>query len=68
MLDAQAGRQADTPVAQPGVDGASALVEGHRLAGFVTEGRHRHGTQVLLLDGVADAVHVQVFAEQLAQG
>ncbi|MOA68222.1 hypothetical protein D3C78_1957430 [compost metagenome] len=68
MLDAQPGRQADAAVAQPGVDGASALVEGHRLPGFVAECGDRDGVQVLLIEGFVDAAEVQVAVEQLAQG
>ncbi|MNP23439.1 hypothetical protein D3C76_1161490 [compost metagenome] len=68
VLDAQPGRQADAAVAQPGVNGAPALVEGHRLPGFVAECGDRDGVQVLLIEGFVDAAEVQVAVEQLAQG
>ncbi|MNE19904.1 hypothetical protein D3C80_1130030 [compost metagenome] len=67
MLDTQTGGQTDAPVAQPGIDGTAALIEGHRLAGLIAESGHRHGMQVLLFEGMADAAHVQVLVKQMTQ-
>ena len=53
---------------KPGIDGATPLIEGHRLPGLVAERRHRHRPQAVLFDGVADALQVNVFGEQAAQG
>ncbi|MNZ86363.1 hypothetical protein D3C78_1051820 [compost metagenome] len=54
-------------MAQPGFDGAAALVEGHRLAGLVAKGGHRDGAQLLGGQGVGDTVQVQVRLQQPAQ-
>ncbi|MNH15321.1 hypothetical protein D3C79_749330 [compost metagenome] len=67
VVDGQRCGYADTPVAQPGLDGATALVEGHRLARLVAKGGHCHGAQLLGGQGVADAIQVQVRLQQAAQ-
>lgn len=67
VFDREFGGQADTPMAQPGIDGAAALVEGHRLARFVTEGRDRHRLQVLLRDRLTNAGQLQLIVQQLPQ-
>ncbi|MNN19675.1 hypothetical protein D3C81_1329260 [compost metagenome] len=68
MIDGQRRGYADTAVAQPGFNGAAALVEGHSLPGLVAECSHRDGAQLFGGQGVADAIQVQVRLQQAAQG
>ncbi|MNL08831.1 hypothetical protein D3C87_1295670 [compost metagenome] len=67
MFDRQLSRHADSSMAQPGVDGAAALIKGHCLAGLVTERGHRHCLQLLLRDGFVNPGHVQFVVKQPAQ-
>ena len=67
MINRQLRRHADAAVPQPGVDGAAALIERHRLPRFVAERGHRHRMQLLARDGFGDAGQVQFFLEQFAQ-
>ncbi|MNF93427.1 hypothetical protein D3C84_761020 [compost metagenome] len=67
MINGQLGRNANTPMAQPGVDFSTALIEGDRLTRLIAERRHRHGLQLLLGNGFGDAVQVQFVVEQIPQ-
>src|SRR3989338_334420 len=67
MLKRQAGWHTDPPMAEPGIDSGAALIEGHRLAGFVTEGRHRHGAQLTMAHGGGNPAEVQLATEQFGQ-
>jgi len=58
MVHRQLRRHADPSMAQPRIDLAAALIEGHRLPRFVAERGHRHRMQLLAGDGFGDAGHV----------
>ena len=68
MLQPQTGRHPHTAMAEPGVDGGAALVEGHRLAGFVAEGRDRHRPQLPVAHCRGNTGKVQFAGQQLGQG
>ena len=68
VLYRQLARYPNAPMTQPGIDGAAALIEGHRLPGLITKGRHRHRLQVLAADSLVDAVQVQTRLQQVTQG
>ena len=68
MFNRQSGGHADAPMAQPAIDGALALIKGHRLTGRIAKCSNRDSPQVMPGNRLFNTGEVDPVLEQIAQG